>query len=200
MYNENELPLAGMRSGGVKGFAKLGNAHVVGALAFEKDKVEGKAILLTDKGCIRIYDVRKTELTNRLGKPSNVFKSFKSDEHKLVYVKLLNSDLEFNMIRVLNNLKEIVEIKVDDYHLTPMDYYAHSSIQMPAKNRLEIPFVEGSDYIAKSIVSKAIISPEEPTKKENEIVGPSTEEIKEEKIEEEKGYTQISIFDDEDID
>lgn len=200
MYNENELPLAGMRSGGVKGFAKLGNAHVVGALAFEKDKVEGKAILLTDKGCIRIYDVRKTELTNRLGKPSNVFKSFKSDEHKLVYVKLLNSDLEVNTIRVLNNLKEIVEIKVDDYHLTPMDYYAHSSIQMPAKNRLEIPFIEGSDYIAKSIVSKAIISPEEPSKKENEIVGPSTEEIKEEKIEEEKGYTQISIFDDEDID
>ena len=200
MYNENELPLAGMRSGGVKGFAKLGNAHVVGALAFEKDRVEGKAILLTDKGCIRIYDVRKTELTNRLGKPSNVFKSFKSDEHKLVYVKLLNSDLEVNVIRVLNNLKEIVEIKVDDYHLTPMDYYAHSSIQMPAKNRLEIPFVEGSDYIAKSIVSKAIISPEELAKKENEIVGPSTEEIKEEKIEEEKGYTQISIFDDEDID
>lgn len=200
MYNENELPLAGMRSGGVKGFAKLGNAHVVGALAFEKDKVEGKAILLTDKGCIRIYDVRKTELTNRLGKPSNVFKSFKSDEHKLVYVKLLNSDLEVNTIRVLNNLKEIVEIKVDDYHLTPMDYYAHSSIQMPAKNRLEIPFIEGSDYIAKSIVSKAIISPEEPSKKENEIVGLSTEEIKEEKIEEEKGYTQISIFDDEDID
>lgn len=200
MYNENELPLAGMRSGGVKGFAKLGNAHVVGALAFEKDKVEGKAILLTDKGCIRIYDVRKTELTNRLGKPSNVFKSFKSDEHKLVYVKLLNSDLEVNTIRVLNNLKEIVEIKVDDYHLTPMDYYAHSSIQMPAKNRLEIPFIEGSDYIAKSIVSKAIISPEEPSKKENEIVGPSTDEIKEEKIEEEKGYTQISIFDDEDID
>lgn len=197
MYNENELPLAGMRSGGVKGFAKLGNQRVVNILAFEKDKLEGKAILITDKACVRIYDVRKTELTNRLGKPSVVFKSFKSDEHKLVYVKMLDSSLEFNRIRLLDNLKEIVEIKVDDYHLTPMDYYAHASIDIPKKNRLEIPFLEATDYIAKSTVSFAKISPDEPMKKEEEIVGPTPQERKEEKAEEEKGYTQISIFDDD---
>ena len=199
MYNDNELPVAGLRSGGVKGFAKLGNAKVVGALSFPKDKVEGKAILITDKGCIRIYDVRKTELTNRLGKPSNVFKSFKSDEHKLIYVKMLDSSLEVNTIKMLNNLKEIVEIKVDDYHLTPMDYYAHASIQMPAKNRLELAFIDSNDYVKKDTVSHYVVS-EDPIKKENEVVGPSNEEIKEEKAEEEKGYTQISIFDNDDID
>ena len=199
-YNENELPAAGLKSGGVKGFAKLGNARVVNLLAFEKDKVEGKAILITDKGCVRIYDVRKTELTNRLGKPSQVFKSFKSDEHKLVYVKMLDSTLEFNKIKMLNNMKEIVEIKVDDYHLTPMDYYAHSSIKMNGKSYLELPFIEGSDLIKRDTESKAIISADEPVKKEIEIIGPDAQEIKEEKIEEEKGYTQISIFDDEDLD
>ena len=199
-YNENELPAAGLKSGGVKGFAKLGNARVVNLLAFEKDKVEGKAILITDKGCVRIYDVRKTELTNRLGKPSQVFKSFKSDEHKLVYVKMLDSTLEFNKIKMLNNMKEIVEIKVDDYHLTPMDYYAHSSIKMNGKSYLELPFIEGYDLIKRDTESKAIISADEPVKKEIEIIGPDAQEIKEEKIEEEKGYTQISIFDDEDLD
>ena len=199
-YNENELPAAGLKSGGVKGFAKLGNARVVNLLAFEKDKVEGKAILITDKGCVRIYDVRKTELTNRLGKPSQVFKSFKSDEHKLVYVKMLDSTLEFNKIKMLNNMKEIVEIKVDDYHLTPMDYYAHSSIKMNGKSYLELPFIEGSDLIKRDTESKAIISADESVKKEIEIIGPDAQEIKEEKIEEEKGYTQISIFDDEDLD
>ena len=199
MYSESELPAAGMRSGGVKGFAKLGNAKVAGILTFEKDRVEGKAILLTDKGCIRIYDVRKTEITTRLGKPSNVFKSFKSDEHKLVYVKMLDSSKEFNTIRILNNLKEMVEIKVDDYHLTPMDYYAHASIQMSAKNRLELPYLEGDDYIHKTLESKAPKIDEIQQVKETEIIGPSEEEIKEEKIEEEKGYTQISIFDDDDL-
>lgn len=199
MYNENELPAAGLRSGGVKGFAKLGHAKVAGVLAFDADAVEGKAILVTDKACIRIYDVRKTELVNRLGKPTSVFKSFKSDEHKLVYVKMLDSSLEYNTLHILNNLKEVVEIKVDDYHLTPMDYYAHQSFDMPAKNRLEIPFVEGKDYIAKTIESKAIELPEKDIVKEEEITGPSTQEIKEEKAEEEKGYTQISIFDDDDF-
>ena len=198
-YNENELPQAGMRSGGVKGFAKLGNAKVVSALAFEKDKVEGKAILLTDKGCVRIYDVRKTDLTNRLGKPSVVFKSFKSDEHKLVYVKMLNSDLEFNQIRVLNNLKEIITIKVDDYHLTPMDYYAHSTIELKGKNYLEIPFIEGDEYIKKDVVSHAINKVEEAPKVVEETLE-TPEEIKKDEEIEEKGYTQISIFDDDDLD
>ena len=197
MYNENELPTAGMRSGGVKGFAKLGTAKVTSLLSFEKDKLEGKAILLTDKGCVRIYDVRKTELTSRLGKSSVVFKSFKSDEHKLVYVKMVDSKDEVTNIRILNNLKEVVEVKVDDYHLTPMDYYAHQSIEMSAKNRLEIPFIEGNDYIKKDTISYAKFDPEEKVKTEVDIVGPSEEEIKEEKAEEEKGYTQISIFDDD---
>jgi len=196
MYNENELPLAGMKSGGVKGFAKLGNQSVVNLLAFEKDKVEGKAILVTDKGCVRIYDVRKTELVTRLGKSSQVFKSFKSDEHKLVYVKLADSKDEPTKIRILNNLKEMVEIVVDDYHLTPMDYYAHSTIEMAKKNRLEIPFVEGSEYIKKDTVSHAIISPDPIVKKEESESLVEKEEIETEK-EEDKGYTQISIFDDD---
>ena len=197
MYNENELPQSGLRGGGVKGFAKLGNAKVSGVLSFPKDKVEGKAILITDKACVRIYDVRKTDLTNRLGKSSNVFKSFKSDEHKLVYVKMHDSAKEIENIRLLNNLKEIVEIKVDDFHLTPMDYYAHATIEMPAKNRLEIPFIEGEDIIKKDAVSNAKLEAvvETPKVEESEPLV-SEEEIAKE---EEKGYTQISIFDDDDL-
>ena len=78
-----------------------------------------------------------------------------------------------------------------------MDYYAHQTVQMPAKNRLEIPFVEGDDYIRKDTVSFAKEIPDEKPVSESEVVGPSSEEIKVEKEEEEKGYTQISIFDDD---
>lgn len=203
MYNENELPLASMRSGGVKGFGKLGKADVVAIVSFEKDKVEGKALLITDKACIRVYDVRKTELSGRLGKPTSVFKSFKSDEHKLVYVKMLDTRQEVTTIHMLNNLKEIVEIKVDDYHLTPMDYYAHTSIEFPAKNRLEIPFDEATTYIDDSIVStmKEELKLDESSREEKSSE-PSSSENKEETKDDdfpEKGYTQISIFDDDDL-
>lgn len=207
MFNENELPQAGMKSGGVKGFAKLSKANIVGVLSFDKDAVEGKALLITDKACIRVYDVRKTELTNRLGKITSVFKSFKSDEHKLVYVRMIDTANEITKVRFLNNLREIVEISVDDYHLTPMDYYAHTSIEFPAKNRLEIPFDEGHDYIDNSIVSKMLdewkVSPKESDDEEanEETIEQPSKTIDEDEIDfPEKGYTQISIFDDDDLD
>lgn len=193
-YNENELPNSGMRSGGVKAISRLGSGTIVNALAYPKDKVDGKVMLITDKAAIRIYDPEKTNLVTRLGRPSSVFKSFKSDEHKLVYAAKLDTDKEVNLVRFLTNLKEIQEIEVNDYHLTPMDYYCHESVEIGKKNRLEIPFIEGNDRILASTVSHIIEAPvvEQTETEENEEVSSNEEPIVE------KGYTQISIFDDDD--
>lgn len=195
LYNENELPNAGMRSGGVKAMSKLGNATIVNALAYPKDKVDGKVALITDKGAVRIYEPSKTNLVTRLGKPTQVFKSFKSEEHKLVYAFKLDTSVEVNVVRFLTNLKEIKEVSINDYHLTPMDYYCHSTIDIGKKNILDIPFVEGKDKIFASQVSHMIEAPianvEPEVEKLNEV--PSKKEETEE-----KSYTQISIFDDDD--
>ena len=150
---------------------------------------------LPDKAAIRIYDPDKTVLVTRLGKPTQVFKSFKSDEHKLVYAFKLDTQLESNIVRLLNNLKEVQEIEINDYHLTPMDYYCHESIDIGKKNRLEIPFIEGKDRILASTVSHMIEAPVQELTQEAEII----EEIPSKKEDDipEKGYTQISIFDDD---
>lgn len=195
MFNENELPTSGMRSGGVKSFAKLGQAHIVNVLAYPKDNTKGKVVVITNKACIRIYDVEKTELTSRLGRSSCVFKSFKSDVHELVYAFKLNKEEESNTIRFLDNMQEIRDIVVDDYHLTPMDRYAKQSVEMSAKIRLITPFVESSEFVDDKIVSHYVKKEEVPDfSKSDEKEEASLEEIKEE---EEKGYTQISIFDDD---
>ena len=198
-YNENELPNSGMRSGGVKGISKLGSACIVNALAYPKDNYAGKVALITDKGAIRIYDPDKTQLVTRLGKPSQVFKSFKSDEHKLVYAFKLDTSVESNFVRLLTNMKEIKEINISDYHLTPMDYYCHDSIDLGKKNRLDIPFIEGKDRILATTLShlndasiKEVASEALPI---NDV--PS---MKEEEDFPKKGYTQISIFDDDEDD
>lgn len=194
-YNENELPLAGMKSGGVKGFAKLGKGKVVNAIAYPKDNRDGKVALITDKACIRIYDPRKTEVSTRLGKPSVVFNTFKNDEHSLVYAFKLDTSSEKVMVRFLTNMKEIKEVIIDDYHLTPMDYYAHASIEIGKKNLFEIPFLEAQDRIEANTVSHAIEIPEkEETHESSEIPLETEEKMKQE---EEKGYTQISIFDED---
>ena len=134
---------------------------------------------------------------NRLGKPSQVFKSFKSEEHKLVYAFKLDTSLKSNIIRFLTNMKEVKEVIVNDYHLTPMDYYCHDSINLGKKNALEIPFIEGKDRILASTVSNMIETPISESLEEAEKI----EEVPLEKEEPEKetGYTQISIFDDDDL-
>lgn len=190
-FNENELLLAGMRSGGVKAVSQLGKASISSILSYPKDATKGKVILLTDKGCVRIYDVANTNVTSRLGKMSSVFRSFKSDQHKLILVKKIDPNSESTLIRVLNNLKATMEVRVDDYHVTPIDRYAKTTIELKGKTHLEIPMIEGNDYISKDIVSEAI--------EEAKPVGekPSLESPEESK-EAETGYTQISIFDDDD--
>ena len=195
-YNENELPNSGMRSGGVKGISKLGGATIVNALAYPKDNPLGKVSLITDHGAVRIYDPTKTNFVTRLGKPSQVFKTFKSEEHKLVYAFKVDTSVESNLIRFLTNMKEIKEVNVNDYHLTPMDYYCHDSINLGKKNTLDIPFIEGKDRILASTESHMIEAPvvESEVEEAEKLEIPSK---KEEPIKE-KGYTQISIFDDDD--
>lgn len=196
MFNENELPTSGMRSGGVKSFAKLGSAKIVNLLAYPRENSRGKVVLITDKACIRIYDVEKTNLVQRLGKTSQVFRSFKSDIHELVYAFKLNKEEEQNTVRFLDNMQEIQEIIVADYHLTPMDRYAKQSVDISPKIRLLNPFVEGEERIDKSMVGKVVERPVILEEKQEEIAE-ETSSKEEEQVEEEKGYTQISIFDDD---
>ena len=95
-----------------------------------------------------------------------------------------------------SNLKEIKEVTISDYHLTPMDYYCHDSIDIGKKNRLDIPFIEGKDRILASTVSHLPETPLVEVPKEVEKVD-DVPSKKEDDIPE-KGYTQISIFDDDD--
>ncbi len=194
MFNENELPYATLKSGGFKGISSLKKATVVNVLAYDGALAKGKTILLTDNGAVRIYDVSNTLLTNRLGRLSTVFRSFKSEPHNLIYVKKIEDNATPTLIHVLDKNREIFDVNVDDYHVTPLDRYAKTNLDIAKKNSLVIPFVEGNERIGKDTVSEYV-------KKEENFAETSEEEIKNDEIEkedEEKGYTQISIFDDED--
>ena len=198
-FNENDLPFAGMRGGGVKSASKMNGALVSSVLAYEQNEENTKVVLVTDKACIRIFDTNKVECTQRLGKPSVVFRSFKSDEHVLVQAKKVVLGVEKMHFRFLNNLKEISEFDVDDFHLTPMDRYAKQNLDIAKRIRFAIPFLESNERISKDIVSYEIKRPESEIIKEEAIVGPTSEEKKEiaKNEDEEKGYQQISIFDDD---
>lgn len=232
-YNENEIPVQGLKSGGVKG-AKMNQAHIASLLAYDVDSYKGKVILITDKGCLRIYEVSNTPITKRLGKLSEVFRCFKSEKHTLVKaLKIINKE-EATLLRFITSLKETHEVKVDDYHLTPLDKYAKAgNIKLAKGDRISFLFETDSFYIGDDIESKATVIVEEEIKeevvdenlpslftldeenkeevneeplneseielrkKEEEALNEKLEKMKEE---EEKGYKQVSIFDDTDFD
>lgn len=202
-FNENSLPNASLKGGGVKGLSKMNGALVSGILAYEKDATKGKVILLTDKGCIRIYDVANTPVVNRLGKQNEIFRSFKSDKHLLIHVEKVEDKDNPTLLRVLTSLKSTIEIKIDDYHVTPIDKYAKSNVTLPRKSVLEVVYQTGEKRIEKDTVSHYVKPAEKVEENSEEVLEDITPEIpseKEEKTEEEKTYTQISIFDDDFLD
>ncbi len=202
-FNENSLPNASLKGGGVKGLSKMNGALVSGILAYEKDATKGKVILLTDKGCTRIYDVANTPVVNRLGKQNEIFRSFKSDKHLLIHVEKVEDKDNPTLLRVLTSLKSTIEIKIDDYHVTPIDKYAKSNVTLPRKSVLEVVYQTGEKRIGKDTVSHYVKPVEKVEENSEEVLEDITPEIpneKEEKVEEEKTYTQISIFDDDFLD
>ena len=169
----------------------LSDANVVNILSYPSNVKKGKVILLTDKGCIRIFDIANANITKRLGKPlTTVFRVFKSEPHKLIYASKVESKESPTLLRVMDNLSTVREIQISDYSLTPLDKYAKQNYDLKSKEYLSLVFVEGHDFIKKDEKSEYV-----PV-----VNNPSTEESSsdiDKGLDDEKGYHQISIFDDD---
>ena len=190
-YSETNIPVASMRSGGVKAISQLGDDEISSLLCYEKDNVKGKLLLLTNKGCYRVLDIQNIAMSQRPGKTTTIFRSFKNDKHELIFAKKIDLSISSHFVHALNNLKEVFTLEVNDYHVTPLDKYAKCNSSLAKSKYLTIPFVEGSDYISKDIVTAKI---EDAKEKEDENKFVSSDE-KENENETEIGLKQISIFD-----
>ena len=167
MYDEYEVPAQTLKSGGVKAIKTLNGGYIAAALIYDKDNTRGKFVMLTDKAQKRIFDISNIPVTKRLNKPTETFRSFKSEIHTLVGVmKIVNKD-EPMTIHVLTSNKEMEDVLVDDYHLTPMDKYAKRNISLKKNATIERIFLEGDDYISNDIESFAVIEEEEEPLEEN---------------------------------
>ena len=153
MFNENEIPLSGLKSGGVKAMSKLKGQHIAGMVSIENDGIKCKVILITDRACHRIYDTSNTLKTKRLGKHSVVFRCFKNDPHKLIYVAPLVKKDEEHIIKLMLSTKETRDLKLEDYFVTPIEKYAKSTISIPRSAKVESIFAEGGENIDTKIAT-----------------------------------------------
>ncbi|MCR4561666.1 MAG: DNA topoisomerase IV subunit A, partial [Bacilli bacterium] len=121
-YNENEVPITNPRTGGVKAGKFHGKdlATILSFLPEERDKV----LLITDKGCTRIFDISRLDRIKRTQKSSVLFNSFLKEPHKLVFAsKTKGKDLPYTFRGYLTN-GENKEFLFEDFYVTPMEKYA----------------------------------------------------------------------------
>ena len=190
-YNENNITPTSPRASGIKAMSLKG-AEVAAALTFAQDE-KSKLILITDAGHIRIYDSSYSPVTNRLNKPFTIFRCFKNEIQRLVFVKKILDKNEVTKLLAYTNTDTLKEIEVNDYHLTPLDKYAtKSSIGLTKKVKLvEFFNLDNNEVIDNSIESDDVYS-------RNLVEQEVSEEVSEEEPIEEH-VEQISIFDDDDL-
>ena len=186
LFNENDVSIATLKSGGVKAVAELKPATIIKMLVFEKDE-KAKIVLLTHAGHVRIYDYSNTPLTARLGKTTPIYPCFKTEPHNLIYARKIDSKDEKISLRVQANNKSIIEVVVDDFYVTPRAKYAKGTITLPRRSHLNIVFREDNILIDKNIIAHEPPIKEEPIS-ENDDDG--LDENGEE-------YKQISIFEED---
>lgn len=188
-FNENELTILSTGASGVKAIKGLNNDSISKIVSFEADE-HSKMLLITDGGCYRIFDNTKVIKTNRLGKVQIAFRSFKKDQHNLIFVDKIDTKNPITTKTLLLSDNSTLELNVDDYHLTDIMKNAKKNISLPSNETIIDVYGENIQIVDDSIVSHPII--EKKTSNEESSSNPEDNKNNEEK----EGFEQISIFDD----
>ena len=135
LFNENDIAPTSTKAGGIKAISQLKGNTVEALLAFEPNE-RGKIVLITNKGCQRIFNVDKLLKTNRLGRVQTIFQSFKSDVHNLVGAVKIPYRAESISIMLSLSDQSVYTLTVNDFSLTEA-LNAKKNIDIPAKTKVE---------------------------------------------------------------
>ena len=198
-FNENELTVLSSKAGGVKSIGSLGKNNAVALIAFDEEE-KNKVILFTDKGHYRIFDNAHVNLTQRLGRVTQVMPCFKSDIHRVVSAFKLNTKADLLKINLFLNTNEYFTFDLNEFYLSDLAKYAKKNIEIPAKAEIDNVIDTEIEIINKKTVSHPIVVKEkDPEELSAEDLADSEEVEEKAPVTEEKtkeGFEQISIFDD----
>ena len=198
-FNENELTVLSSKAGGVKSIGSLGKNNAVALIAFDEEE-KNKVILFTDKGHYRIFDNAHVNLTQRLGRVTQVMPCFKSDIHRVVSAFKLNTKADLLKINLFLTTNEYFTFDLNEFYLSDLAKYAKKNIEIPAKAEIDNVIDTEIEIINKKTVSHPIVVKEkDPEELSAEDISDTDEAEEKAPVTEEKtkeGFEQISIFDD----
>ncbi|MBR1581621.1 MAG: DNA topoisomerase IV subunit A [Bacilli bacterium] len=188
-FNESEITATGLKTSGVKSISTLRNSTVCGVFSYRKEE-KGKLIIITDRGMYRVFDKSNLELTQRLGRTQVIFKSFKSEPHDIAYINKISKRAEALTLNALMSDNSIIELNINDLHLTPMDKMCRKNLEFNDKLKICDVFTETVQHIDENTIEEEPV--ERATNKPINLFTEEAEDVPEKDVE----YEQISIFDD----
>lgn len=199
-YNENEITPSLTGAAGVKA-ASFKGAQVADMLAFEKGE-NGKIVLLTDRGNVRIFGLTNIELTHRLNKATVLFKMFKNEPHHLIYIDKVGEKQAPFSYKATGSDGSVFDVEVPDTYLTPLDKNVKGgNVKLPKDVFLDQVYRNDDLMITAETVSHI---DEAPVPEEKEEIstsdqGDNVEILKREEDRPAEKFEQISIFGDDDM-
>jgi topoisomerase-4 subunit A len=138
-YNESEVSEFGLKAGGIKAISTKAN-DVIALLGFE-DEERSNICIVTNGKAVRIVDSIHLQKTARLGAKQQLFKSFKSDPQKAIFVEKVERKADNVKVNALLENTQLVELSLEEFKPQPFESYIKTS------NDVDSPFLFVDAYL-----------------------------------------------------
>lgn len=123
-FSINEVPLTGLKTGGVKGITLKDSETLVGVNAFDSRETHYVAVV-TQRGAVKKMNVAEVELSTRAKRGVIILTELKSKPHRIFSVLLVKNSDELH----LQTEKEIHEI-IDVHAMSRADRHSNGSLKI----------------------------------------------------------------------
>ena len=190
-YDEKQVPIVGIKAGGVKAGSRAIDAPLVGAVGLPVDS-KLNFMVATDKGGLKPVYPRYVNASSRNTQGTSIFKSFKSDHHDAVGIITYADGDDVSLV---SNFKSRV-IETNKVPYQPVDKIINKFIDLDKMEKLVAIYNNTTPYIDNKIKSFKLEDnkPEIASFDESKVVEDEIAESDEDKKKKEK-YKNISIDD-----
>lgn len=105
-YHENKVSLVGVRAAGVKAL-KLAKDDEIAAMLVLNKGVKTNALIITDRGGLKVFNPYNLTYGNRLIKPLELYRYYRSETHHLVGAVLYPENNKINVLSTISGSREI---------------------------------------------------------------------------------------------
>ena len=184
-YDENQVPVVGLKAGGVRSGSRSIESALVGAIPLYEDN-KRNIMIATDKGGVKPIYPRYINSSSRNTVGTLAFKSFKSDHHDAVG---LISYSESDIIQVISNFKSI-ELEANKIPYQPIDKIINKYVNLAKMEKLTGIINSYTIYVDEKMVAYKV------NKQETHIATFDENKVEDKKEQEKKEkYKNLSIDD-----